>query len=366
METPRDGVTVAVGTAKGAFLIGPDGVVGPLFRGDRVPSFLIDTRHDPPLMVAGTVSDHWGPTVRTSADGGRTWSEPDERPLRFPADTDAALAQVWQIQPGGPDEPDTLYAGVEPAALFRSDDRGESWSLVRGLWDHPHRPQWQPGGGGLGLHTMLLDPRDSERLHIAISAGGVYRSDDRGASWEARNAGIVLAGGPDEPESDSFPEFGQCVHKMGRDAANPDRLYVQNHGGLYRSDDRGDSWVDIANGVPSDFGFPLVAHPGRADTAYVIPLESAEYRCVPDAECRVYRTTDAGASWEPLGKGLPSEDAHLTVLRDGFTSDTSDPLGLYFGTRTGQVYASDDEGERWRLLAEYLPPVLCVRAAAVQ
>jgi photosystem II stability/assembly factor-like uncharacterized protein len=353
----RNGAVVAVGTAKGAFLFSDDGVQGPFCRGDRVPSFLIDTRSDPPRMIAGTVSDHWGPVVRTSDDMGRTWSEPEQRSLRFPPDTDASLVQVWQLQPGGPSG-DVIYAGVEPAALFRSDDRGETWSMVRGLWDHPHRAQWQPGGGGLGLHTILVDPRDPAQMHIAISAGGVYRTDDGGTTWEARNNGIRSA-----DQSTDFPEFGQCVHKVVRDPADPDRLYAQNHGGLYRSDDRGDTWVDIARGVPSDFGFAMVGHARESGTAYVIPLDSAEYRCVPDAQCRVYRTVDAGDSWAPLAKGLPDDHAHLTVLRDAFTHDGGDPLGLYFGTRTGQVYGSEDEGETWELLAEYLPPVLCVRAA---
>lgn len=355
-------MVLAVGTAKGVFLLGRDGVDGPVFKGDRVSALALDTRGDRPRVLAGAVSDHWGPVVRTSDDGGRTWSEPETRPLRFPPDTDAALVQVWQLQPSTPDEPDTVYAGVEPAALFRSDDRGDTWELVRGLWDHPHRPQWEPGGGGLGLHTILIDPRDATHLLIAISAGGVYRSDDRGVTWDAYNDGVRR--GPVGEEGD-YPEFGQCVHKVARDAEDPDRLFLQNHGGLYRSDDNAKSWVDIANEVPSDFGFPIVAHPRAAGTAYAIPLESDGYRCMPDARCRVYRTTDSGASWAPLGGGLPQDGAHLTVLRDAFCHDDADPLGLYFGTRTGQVYGSGDEGESWELLVEHLPPVLCVRAAPI-
>lgn len=356
----RGGVVVAVGTAKGAFLVDREGVSEPLFRGDRVPSFAIDTRREQARMLAGTVSEHWGPVLRTSDDGGGTWSDPAERPMRFPSDTGAALAQIWQLQPAGTAEPDTLYAGVEPAALFRSDDRGDTWGFVRGLWDHPHRAEWTPGFGGLGLHTILVDPRDPKRLHIAVSAGGVYRSDDGGATWSARNRGIRAVGQP-EP----FPECGQCVHKVARDAADPDRLYAQNHLGLYRSDDGGNQWVDVANDVRSEFGFPLVAHPRDTGTAYVIPLESDEYRCTPDGRCRVYRTADAGASWAPLATGLPQDHAYLTVLRDAFCHDGADPLGLYFGTRSGQIYASDDEGETWRLFVEHLPPVLCVRAATL-
>ena len=354
---------VLVGTAKGAFVLSGDGPVGPLFPGERVPSLAIDTRANQPRLLAGAISEHWGPVIRVSDDLGGTWTDPAERALRFPVDAAASVVQVWQLQPAGGDEPHTIYAGVEPAALFRSDDRGETWSLVHGLWDHPHRERWTPGFGGLGLHTVLIDPRDPQRLHVAISAGGVYRSDDGGATWLARNEGIRTPAAADVP--DPYPEFGQCVHKVARDAVNPDRLYAQNHGGLYRSDDRGDTWIDVANGVPSDFGFPIVAHPSAGDTAYVLPLQSDAYRCTPDGRCRVYRTTDAGKSWLALGEGLPSQHAHLTVLRDAFCADDGDPPGLYFGTRTGQVYSSHDEGESWKLLAEYLPPVLCVRAASV-
>jgi hypothetical protein len=267
---------------------------------------------------------------------------------------------VWQLQPAGDDRPDTVFAGVEPAALFRSDDRGETFELVRGLWDHPHRPRWEPGGGGLCLHTVLVDPGDPDRMWIAISTGGVYRTEDGGKSWQARNQGVRAVFLPDK-----HPEFGQCVHKIAPAGGNPDRLYLQNHWGLYRSDDAGDHWEDMANGVPSDFGFPMVAHPRDPGTAWIIPLDSDQFRCTPDGRARVYRTGDAGASWEALGDGLPERDAWLTVLRDGFGTDGLDPAGLYFGTRTGQLYASADEGGHWQTLAGWLPPVVCVKAAVV-
>lgn len=356
----RQGAIVAVGTAKGIFLVTGEGTQGPHSRGDRVPSLAIDSRHGPPRMLAGAVSDRWGPVVRISDDLGRTWTDPAERTIQFPTEAGASLAQVWQIHPGHADEPDVILAGVEPAALFRSEDRGETWTLNDALWDHPDRKTWEPGFGGLGLHSILIDPGNPERVHIAISAGGVYRTDDGGSTWTARNQGIIAAGMPEE-----FPESGQCVHKIARDAADPDRLYARNHYRLYRSDDRGDAWIDVTKGVPWDFGFGMVTHPRRGGTVYVIPLESDEYRCTPDGRCRVYRTDDAGESWEPLSTGLPQEGAHLTVLRDAFCHDGGDPLGLYFGTRTGQVFASSDEGEGWELLADYLPPVLCVRAAIV-
>jgi photosystem II stability/assembly factor-like uncharacterized protein len=257
-------------------------------------------------------------------------------------------------------EPDVVYVGVEPAALFRSTDGGQSFELVRGLWDHPHRPTWQPGGGGLCLHTIVLDERDPDRLTVAISTGGVYRSDDHGQTWRPSNSGIRAEF---MPEDQRFPEYGQCVHKVARDAGNPDRLFLQNHGGIYRSDDDGATWNDIGAGVPSDFGFPMVAHPRMSGTAYVIPNGSAFNRWTPEAKCRVYRTSDCGASWQGLTAGLPQKDAFITVLRDAFTSDAVS--GLYFGTRSGELYASTDDGETWETLAEHLPPVLMVRAATL-
>jgi photosystem II stability/assembly factor-like uncharacterized protein len=252
-----------------------------------------------------------------------------------------------------------MYCGVEPAALFESNDAGESWSLVQGLFDHPHRPQWQPGGGGLCLHTILVDPSNPKRLHVAISTGGVYRSDDGGKSWQARNKGVSAEFLPDK-----YPEFGQCVHKVDRHPSRPDRLFLQNHGGLFRSDDAGDTWNAIANGVPSDFGFPMAVHPHNPDTAYIFPLET-EMRCSPEGKLRVYRTRDAGNSWEPLAKGFPDEPSYETVLRDGLDTDTLKPAGIYFGTRSGKVYGSHDEGETWSLIMQGVPAITCVKAAAV-
>jgi hypothetical protein len=359
-------VLVAVGTMKGVWLFRADPdrrawqSSGPHFPGQAVYAVRFDGRGGRRRLLAGTEDSHWGAVVRWSDDLGRTWSDPAEGNVRFPEGGGAALARVWQLQPAGDDRPDTVFAGVEPAALFRSDDCGETFQLVTGLWDHPHRPRWEPGGGGLCLHTVVVDPAAPERMWVAISTGGVYRSDDGGHSWQARNHGVRAVFLPDQD-----PEFGQCVHKIAPAAGGPERLYLQNHWGLYRSDDAAESWVDVANGVPSDFGFPVVAHPADPDTAWIIPRQSDEFRCTPDAKARVYRTRDAGASWEPLGDGLPQQDAFLTVLRDGFGGDGLAPAGLYFGTRTGQLFASADEGEHWRLLAEWLPPVVCVKAAVV-
>ena len=361
----RTDTLVLLGTTKGLFLLRsgdgnpPFELSGPLFPGEEVYSTCIDTRSGSPRLFIGSFSNHWGPVLRRSDDLGGSWTEDEKAPVSFPEGTDAALARVWQLTPGPQDQPDVIYAGVEPAALFRSDDGGRSFTLVQGLWDHPHRPEWQPGGGGLCLHTVLLHPDDPERMLIAISAAGVYLTDDGGRSWRAANTGIVVSFMPDEPA----PEFGQCVHKVARDAADPERLYLQHHGGIYRSDNGGDSWDAMSSIAGMDFGFPVVAHPSRPDTAFLLPLHSDEYRCTPDGNCTVWRTTDAGKSWEPLTDGLPQGGAHLTVLRDGFTTDGQGPAGLFFGTRGGEVYGSVDDGDSWTLLAEHLPPVMSVRAA---
>jgi photosystem II stability/assembly factor-like uncharacterized protein len=366
MNVQSGDLILLVGTMKGAYLFhaGPDRdhfePDGPHFPGQAIYALAFDGRAGRRRILAGTESAHWGAVVRTSDDFGAHWTDPAEGNVRFPKGSGGALKRIWQLTPAGPDQPDVVYAGVEPAALFRSSDGGDHYELVTGLWDHPHRPHWPPGGGGLCLHTIVLRDGDPDRLLVAISTGGVYRSEDGGKSWQPRNVGIRTVFLPDQ-----YPEFGQCVHKVAPAAGQPDRLFLQNHWGLYRSDDGGDSWVDIANGVPSDFGFPVVAHPHDPDTAYVIPLDSDRFRVTAEARARVYRTHDAGGSWQPLTEGLPQERAWLTVLRDGFAGDQADPAGLYFGTRSGALYGSTDEGEHWRLLAAHLPPIVCVKAAVV-
>src|SRR5215207_5634066 len=352
-------VLLLIVTTKGLFFVDRAGVRGPVETGASIPSVAYDPRRG--RVFAGVSSFFWGTGVKYSDDLGQTWVAPETPNLQFPADTDAKMTAAWQITPAGNDQPDTVYVGVEPAALFRSDDGGQTFDLVRGLWDHPHRPTWQPGGGGLCLHTIVLDPRDAKRLLVAISTGGVYISDG-GGNWRASNSGVRAQF---LPEDQRYPEYGQCVHKVARDATKLDTLYLQNHWGLYRSDDNGGAWTDIANGVPTDFGFPIVAHPHRTGTAYIIPLGSEMERWTAEAKCRVYRTGDAGASWEALTRGLPQRDAHVTVLRDAFCSDTRQQAGLYFGTRGGEVFASHDEGQSWEVLAERLPPILCIRAASL-
>jgi photosystem II stability/assembly factor-like uncharacterized protein len=362
----RGAVVVLVGTTKGAFLFWSGEarkrwrVDGPHFRGESVYSLALDARAGRCRTFAATRSFHWGSVLRASDDLGRTWTAPDQQNIRFPEGSGLALVQIWQICPGPAAHADVMYCGVEPAALFESRDAGATWTMVDGLLAHPHRAQWQPGGGGLCLHTILVDPADPRRMLVAISSGGVYRTEDAGRSWRARNVGIRAEFLPNK-----HPEFGQCVHKVVHHPARPERLFLQNHWGLYRSDDWGDSWSDVANGVPSDFGFALQMHPHDSDTVYVIPLESDVFRCVPDAKLRVYRTRDAGASWEPLANGLPQRNAYETVLRDALAADAMDPAGIYFGTRSGKLFGSADGGESWREMAAGLPPIVCVKAAVM-
>lgn len=364
---PRDGDTlVLVGTMKGAFIFRADRerraweMGGPYFAGSAVYAIAYDGRAGRNRLWAGPHSMHWGGLLRSSDDFGRNWTNPEEANVKFPEGTDAALRQIWQIVPGRESEPDTLYCGVEPAALFVSRDAGAQWSLEEGLWNHPQRPRWEPGGGGLCLHTILLDPVDANRIRIAVSTGGMYVTEDGGANWRPSNDGVRAQFLPDK-----YPEFGQCVHKIVQSQSNPERMYLQNHWGLYRSDDRGENWTDIANGVPSDFGFPIAIDPADADGAWIIPLESDEFRCTPEGKLRVYRTRDAGASWQPLANGLPQHDAYETVLRDAMAADTLDPAGVYFGTRNGKLFGSADRGESWSVLADGLPSIVAVKTAVV-
>ncbi len=365
--TPRSGSTLLlVGTMKGAFIAsaGPDRrtweIGGPYFPGSAVYAMACDGRAGRQRIWAGPNSMHWGGLLHSSDDFGRTWTQPEAANVKFPEGTDAALKQIWQIVPGRDAEADTLYCGVEPAALFVSRDAGETWTLVEGLWNHPQRPRWEPGGGGLCLHTILLDPAELARVRIAVSTGGMYVTEDGGTTWRPSNNGVRAQFLPDK-----YPEFGQCVHKVVQSKARPDRMFLQNHWGLYRSDDRGESWTDIANGVPSDFGFGLAMHPSNPDCAWIVPLESDEFRCTPEGRLRVYRTRDAGASWQPLSEGLPQEGAYETVLRDAMTVDPVTPAGVYFGTRSGKLFGSSDEGDSWSAIADGLPPIICVKAALV-
>ena len=362
----REGdVLLMVGTVKGAFLLRSSAdrrrwdVAGPYFHGNVVSALAYDGREDRHRLWASTCA-FWGTFLRASDDFGKIWTNPQEASLKFPAETGAVLKNIWQIRLGRADESSVMYCGAEPAALFESRDAGQTWSMVRGLFDHPHRPRWMPGNGGLALHTIEPDPRNKQRIHIAISAGGMYRTDDGGQTWEARNVGIRTMHQPER-----YPEFGQCVHKFVLHPDRPERLFLQNHFGLYRSDDAGNAWKDVANGVPSDFGFAMVMHPHDPDCVYIVPEESDEFRCAPEGRLRVYRTRNAGASWEPLMRGLPQKRAYETVLRDSMAADWLDPHGLYFGTRSGQLYGSSDEGKTWQRILEGLPAIVCVKCAVI-
>jgi len=358
-------VQLAIGTAKGLFLAHSENdrktwtISGPHFPMTGVYGVCIDTRSATPRLMAGVSSSHYGPTVAYSDDLGETWQEPDRAPIAFPADTGATLDRVWQLST---DAEGRIYAGTQPSALFVSEDGGQTFDLVRALWDHPHREKWDAGFGGQAIHTILPHPSDPSSLTVAMSTGGVYRSTDQGASWTASNTGIQATF---MPEPERFPEFGQCVHKVARDATDPSRMYAQNHHGVYRSDDGGSTWSSIADGLPSDFGFPIVAHPHRAEVVYNFPLTADAMRFPPEHRCRVYRSADAGRSWEALSSGLPEGPFYPAVLRDAMCADDADPAGIYFGTRSGEVYASRDEGDSWTQVAAHLPDVLCVRAAQV-
>jgi len=355
-----------VGTMKGLFVVRSNAarkkweVGGPYSHGSPVYAAAFDQRNGKKRLWWAQQSWRWGTILRSSDDFGRTSTEPETYSVKFPEETKLALKNIWQIMPGHAHEPNTLYCGVEPASLFKSTDNGASWALVKGLHEHPHREKWQPGGGGLCLHTIVLEPSAPENILIAISAAGAYRSTDGGKTWQVSNKGVRAEFMPDK-----YPEFGQCVHKIAHNPAEPQRYYLQNHWGLYRSDDGGASWHDIAKGVPSDFGFCMVAHPHDADTVYIVPIESDEYRCTPEGKLRVYRTRNGGKSWEPLTRGLPQKNALETVLRDGMATDTHKSAGIYFGTRSGKVYGSNDNGNSWQLIMEGLPPVVCVKAAVV-
>lgn len=365
--TPQSGdLLLLVGTMKGAFILRADKrrarweMGGPYFPGSVVYALAYDGRAGRNRLWAGPLSTHWGALLRSSDDFGRSWTNPEAAPVKFPESAGEALKQIWQVVPGRASEPDTLYCGVEPAALFVSRDAGETWSLAEGLWNHPQRTRWTPGGGGLCLHTILVDPGDANRVRIAVSTGGMYVTEDGGATWRPSNSGVRADFLPDK-----HPEFGQCVHKVAQSRRRPERMYLQNHWGLYRSDDRGESWTDIANGVPSDFGFPVAVHPEDPDCAWIVPLEADEFRCTPEGKLRVYRTRNAGAHWEAMTVGLPQKDAYETVLRDALAVDALAPAGVYFGTRSGKLFGSADEGEGWTALAEGLPPIVAVKTAVI-
>jgi photosystem II stability/assembly factor-like uncharacterized protein len=352
------GVLLLVGTRKGLFLLRSNDdrrnweLDGPLLTGWSVFHAMQDAR-DGDLYVAAN-NFVYGGTVQRSSDGGRTWKRSEG--LGLPEETGLKLEEVWHVEPGHASEPDTLWLGATPGALFRSGDKGETWEPVMGLVQHETRDRWQPGAGGMCCHSIQIDPESPQTMYAAISAAGSFRTDDGGETWVPANNGVAADFMPDDP----FPAVGQCVHKLLLHPERPDRLWQQNHCGVYRSDDRGDSWERLEqNGLPSGFGFPLALHPRDPDVAYVIPEEGAENRVTPNGELGVYRTSDGGATWTLLEDGLP-KPAWGAVMREGFASDTRDPAGIYFGTQSGSVFVSTSEGTSWTEVARQLPPVLSV------
>jgi photosystem II stability/assembly factor-like uncharacterized protein len=366
MTSQSDGSTIVLaGTRKGMWIGTSDASrldwtwTGPHFAMEEVYSCMIDTRGDTPRLLAGASSSWLGPQVWRSDDLGESWEETPGGAVKFPEDTGESVARVWQLQPGIEDG--VVWAGTEPGAVFRSTDRGETFELERALWDHPHRQEWNAGYGGQAFHTLLPHPSDPQSLLAAISTGGVYRTADGGASWAPSNQGIKAEFFPGDRH---FPEFGQCVHKVAR-TSDPDRLYLQNHGGVYRSDNGGDSWDYIADGLPSEFGFPIVADPRDPDTVYLFPLSDATGRWPVDGDARVWRSRDAGETWESLGNDDLPDGFFVAVMRDAMCHDGGDPLGLYLGGRNGSVFATADAGETWQEIVRDLPDVMVVRAAAI-
>jgi hypothetical protein len=359
-------VLVTIGTKKGLFVA--EGAKtrrsfqlrGPFGAGVSVYSTLIDTRGKP-RIYASSCNAFFGMKVLRSNDLGNKFKETKLAPA-FPKEDGRALANIWSIEPG--EGKKDLLAGVEPAALFRSEDGGDSWEMVPGISNHAHARAWQPGNGGLCMHTIL---RDGDRVHLGISTGGHYLSEDGGQTFTASNKGIGAGFVPDP-----YPEFGQCVHKIARHEDAPGRLYIQNHGGwpdrpgigVLRSDDHGHSWRSIAKGLPSDFGFPIVVHPHDADTVYVLPL-TPETRTCPGGAPAVWRSEDGGDSWRRLAKGFPKKESYYTVLRDAMDIDEMSSPALYFGTTTGQLWMGRDGGEEWTCLFDSLPPINVVKVAVV-
>jgi len=379
-------VMVFVGTGKGGFIFKSDekrtkwSMSDIQFKSWSVMHMNLDQRDK--RLHAAVHHNVYGPTTHYSDDFGRSWTQAKEVPALTrpsnsgrpastvqeafsseggePLTTPEKMIRVWNITPGRKEEPDILYAGAQPASLFVSKDRGETWALNEHLYDHPQRGQWNPGNGGLCLHTIVLDPSNLQRMYVAVSAAGCYRTDDGGKTWSPFNKNVRADFMPN-----NFPEFGQCVHKMTMHPSNPNVLYQQNHCGVYRSDNAGEEWIDIGEGkLPARFGFPIAVHPTDPKTIYVVLEESDAFRMSVDGKFSVWRSRDAGDSWERITNGLP-ERAHLDVLREAMATDTFEDAGIYIGSNTGQLFYSRDSGDSWDLLADYLPPIQSVEVAVI-
>lgn len=362
-------VRVLVGTRKGAFILTSDAgrrtwqVDGPHFPGWEM-YHLKGSPLDPDRLYASQSNGWFGQLIQRSDDGGRTWRAMDNsfvydgipgthmwydgtpHPWEF--------KRVWHLEPSL-SEPDTVFAGVEDAALFKSTDGGASWHELSGLREHGTGSQWQPGAGGLCLHTIVPDPTDPQRMVIAISAAGAFRTTDGGRTWTPINKGLRSG---EIPDGDA--EVGHCVHRIAMHRAHPQRLYMQKHWDVMRSDDGGDHWYEVSGNLPTDFGFPIDVHAHEPETIYVVPITSDHHHFPPDGKLRVYRSRTGGHEWEPLGRGLPEANCYVNVLRDAMAVDTLDECGVYFGTTGGQVYVSPDGGDHWQAIVHDLPPVMSV------
>jgi photosystem II stability/assembly factor-like uncharacterized protein len=352
---------VLLGTKKGAFIAESDetrkdwALSGPFCETWPMNHVVAD-----PLtgtIYAGGGNEWFGPAVWKSTDFGKSWTHSSEG-LAYEEGKEPVKA-VWSLAARN----GSLYAGVQPAGLFRSDDGGQTWSHIEGLQKHPSREHWQPGGAGLILHSLVVHPEDEDKIWIGVSAAGVFHTADGGKTWEPRNRGTRADFNPDDQR---YPEFGQCVHCVVMAPGKSERLYQQNHCGMYVSEDGGKEWKSIEAGLPSTFGFPAAAHPRDPDTLFLLPLNGdSAGRYVPDAKAAVWRTRDAGKSWQDMREGLPQHNAYFGVLRQAMATDRHERAGVYFGTSSGSVYASADEGESWMPIAEHLPTVLSVETLVV-
>ena len=362
-------VRVLVGTRKGAFVLSADGkrerwrVEGPHFAGWEI-YHLKGSPLEPNRLYASQSSGWFGQMIQRSNDGGTTWAPvgnsfvydgtPGTHQWYDGTPHPWEFARVWHLEPSL-DDPDTVYAGVEDAALFATSDGGETWRELPGLREHGSGPAWQPGAGGMCLHTVLLDPVHRGRMFVAISAAGAFRSDDAGASWRPINRGLKSVGIPD-PEA----EVGHCVHHIAMHPARPETLFMQKHWDVMRSDDAGESWHEVSGNLPTDFGFAIDVHAHEPDTIYVVPIKSDSEHFPLDGKLRVFRSRTGGTEWEELARGLPEQNCYVNVLRDAMAVDALDSCGIYFGTTGGQVYVSADAGDSWSPIVRDLPPVLSV------
>ncbi len=360
---PSGTVVLLAGTKRGLFVLSSQDrkhwkVEATELSGTHVFNAVLDQRGGGQRIFATDNGDFFGTFLRYSDDFGKTWTEP-ERGIQFSEDSGEKLKNIWTIVPGRADEPGTLYAGIDPASLWVSTDNGVTWDLNMGLFEHPTRAEWQPGAGGLCLHTIVPDYSNPQRIWIGISAVGCMRTDDGGKTWTFANRGTRAGFQPD-----MYPEYGQCIHRFIQHPSKPNVLYQQNHCGIYRSDDAGEQWIDIQQDLPSEFGFPIALDKHNPETVFVI-VEGQGRNNIGD-QFTVYRTRDAGESWERLTEGLPSgENVRLGVLRHGMCADALDPCGVYVGTNTGQIFASNNAGDSWSLIADFLPSVYSVNVAVI-